>query len=186
MDILQNSPSLFILYLVISSNFLAPTFSCQVQRFINESMGMRHLLGYLTMTFFVILTNQKDPIPLDKMFGISALYYTWFVFTTRMSLYFWIFLILIFATIYILSLYQKDEKDEKKKEQMEKGQMGLVITGGIVTLIGVLFYYGEKRIEYGENFSLGKFILGVQECRGESPNVTLGQSARAALLRNKK
>lgn len=186
MDILQNSPSLFILYLVISSNFLAPTFSCQVQRFIQNSMLMRHFLGFLTMTFFVVLTNQKNPIPLSQMFGVSALFYTWFVFTTRMSLVFWIFIILLFAAVYILSLYEKDETDEKKLEDMKKAKMGLVITGAIVTLIGVLFYYGEKRIEYGEDFQFLKFIIGTPECRGESPTVSTSEAFRAALIKKRR
>ncbi len=178
--------SLFILYLIISSNFLAPLFSCKVQTFIQSSMLVRNVLGFLTMTFFVVLANQKDPLPIVKLFGLSAGLYTWFFLSTRMSVVPWILLLILIGTCYILKIYEDNMKNDeatlKENEhilkiiQTTKNILTILALG--VTGIGVVLYFGEKRIEYGSNFDFSKFLIGTPECRKYTPPISVGEKLK--------
>jgi uncharacterized membrane protein len=183
MNLLDHTASLFILYLVVSGNFLAPLLSCRVQTYIMNSMIVRHLLGYLTMTFFVVLANQKDPLDLEQLFLISAGLYTWFLATCRMNLGFWTLTVVLLAFVYILQIYQNNQESRKESKEFKdniesvKKVLGVMIAG--LTVVGVLLYYGEKRIEYGQQFDTLKFILGNPECRHYSPQVSAKQALQA-------
>jgi hypothetical protein len=43
----------------------------------------------------------------------------------------------------------------------------------IFTILGVLVYMGEKKIEYKKDFNYITFFLGKPKCVGKSPNVSL-------------
>lgn len=175
MDIPGNSFSLFVLYLVISGNFLAPLFSCRLRQFIEGSMVVRHILGFLTLTFFVVVATKSAPISYAAVMGLSAFFYGWFLMTTRMSLNFWFLFILLIGSVYLIHLYQSDLTSDKPTREQEGvfTMLKKVFTGlaAALTVLGFLAYYGEKRIEYGEKFCHMNFILGVPTCKGESPSV---------------
>ena len=175
MDVPGNSFSLFVLYLVISGNFLAPLFSCRLRQFIENSMVVRHILGFLTLTFFVVVATKSAPMTYAAVLGLSGLFYGWFLMTTRMSLNFWFLVITLLGSVYLIHLYQSDLTSDKPTPQQEEvfNMLKKAFTGlaAALTVLGFLAYYGEKRIEYGEKFSHEKFFLGVPACKGESPNI---------------
>jgi hypothetical protein len=187
MDIPGNSFSLFVLYLVISGNFLAPLFSCRLRQFIESNMVVRHILGFLTLTFFVVVATKSAPMTYASVLGLSALFYGWFVLTTRMSLNFWFLVITLLGAVYMIHLYKSDlTSDTPTPEQdaalatVEKVLSGLA---GAFTIIGFLTYYGQKKMEYGDKFSHERFFLGVPNCKGESPNVGFFDSLRGIFRR---
>ena len=85
-SIQNNSASLFILYLVISSNFFPQTFSCRLQQLLNSSMIVKHLFGFMTLLFFVVATNTKKDITSFNILLISVAIYLWFIISTKMHL----------------------------------------------------------------------------------------------------
>jgi len=175
----ENTTSfLFILYLVISSNFLAQTFNCRVQQLFNSSMVVKHILGFMTLVFFVIVASVSDSISFINTFLISIGVYAWFIASTRLHLTSWLLLITILGVIYILDMYQKktDVPDPKKDEEIQYTKKILSVSALLITIIGILLYAGEKRIEYGSEFDLLTFIVGKPICRGESPKPTIIQN----------
>jgi hypothetical protein len=189
LDLSNHTSSLFILYLILSSNFLAPLFSCKIQNFIQSSMILRHILGYMTMTFFVILANQKNPLPIGKLIALSVGLYTWFIASTRMNLYAWFILLLAIGGCYLLQIYQEDiQRDTENLDENQTKLDGLdlakkILTGIALatTIFGVAIYFGEKRIEYGKDFRLSTFVLGVPSCRKYTPEIHIGKSLKAAI-----
>jgi hypothetical protein len=185
LEISNQTASLFALYLILSSNFLAPLFPCRIQSFLKNSMITRHILGYLTMTFFVVLTNQKNPLEISKLFGLSFLLYIWFILTTRMNVVLFLGLIVLIGSAYILQLYENDlaEKSPEQNQQainrIQFAKKIIAIIALILTGIGVALYYGEKRIEYGNKFSYANFILGKPACRGKTPDVSYTDIVKA-------
>ena len=172
----ENTTSfLFILYLVISSNFLAQTFNCRVQQLFMSSMLVKHILGFMTLVFFVIIASVSDSISFINTFLISLGVYMWFIASTRLHLTTWLLLITTLGVIYILDMYQKktDTVDPKKDEEIQYAKKILSVFALLVTIIGILLYAGEKRIEYGSDFKLLTFILGKPICRGDSPTPTM-------------
>jgi len=171
----NTSSFLFILYLVISSNFLAQTFNCRVQQLFNSSMIVKHILGFMTLVFFVIIASVADSLSFVNTFLISLGVYIWFLASTRLHLTSWLLLITILGIIYILDVYQKktDVPDPKKDEEIQYSKKILSVCALLITIIGLFLYIGEKKIEYGSDFKILTFIMGKPVCRGESPVSTV-------------
>jgi hypothetical protein len=182
----ENSFSVFVLYLVISSNFLAPLFSCRLQTQIEESMIIRHLLGFLTLTFFVVIASKTQPFSFAQVIGLSGFFYLWFLLTTRMHLHFWMVVIALVGTVYLIHLYQSDLTSDTPTEEEAKrltfAKQVLTSFAGIFTFLGFFSYLGEKRLEYGSKFTYSTFFLGAASCKGASPKVSFLDSLEAGLF----
>ena len=50
--------NVFVLYLVLAGQFLDPLFPCHSKRLLENSMLLRHVLGYLTLLFFVVIIDE--------------------------------------------------------------------------------------------------------------------------------
>lgn len=167
-DIVLTSPkSIFILYLIISGNFLANLFGCRTQEALNTNMWLKHLLGFMTMYFFVVLVDSKSKwsdSPRTQML-FTLLFYVIFILTTRMDYKWWLAFIIGLSVIYILQVYKDHEKTEdQERQQLETYQKYITYVVGIIILLGFMIYYGRKKAEYGKNFDHMTFLLGKTSC----------------------
>lgn len=180
----ENSFAVFVLYLVIASNFLAPLFSCRLRESIESSMVIRHVLGFLTLTFFVVLANKTKPLSFKQVMVYSGFFYAWFVLSTRIHIEFWLIIIALLGAIYLIHLYQSDLTSDVPTDEEDKfyKQVKMVLSAiaGVITIVGVVIYLGEKQIEYDKNFSYANFVLGAPDCRGKSPKVGFTKSLKRA------
>jgi hypothetical protein len=172
-NFISNAPynSLFIIYLLISCNFLAQLFSCQLQNILRNYMYVKHIVGFFTMLFCIILvdsTIQKEKRYLEGL-GYAIIFYIWFWITTKTNIYITLNVILLFSMIYILQLYKnsldEDQDNEKDKEKISNLQIFIVIIAVIVSFIGFIMYYLEKKKEYKENWSTKDFLFGRTDCK---------------------
>jgi hypothetical protein len=164
----------FILYMIISANFLANTFGCNVQRLLNNNMYAKHLVGFFTLYFFVTLTSNTnitdDQFIFFKKFGASILLYIIFIFSTRAKgMFFNIFFSLI-GVNYLIRTYA-DSLDKKKYKDRIDGALDFATWCGrislIVLIIGVILYYLEQKAEYKNSFNMGTFIFGNVNCKNK-------------------
>jgi hypothetical protein len=180
----ENSASLFILYLVIASNFLPQTFSCRLQELMNTSMVAKHLFAFLTLLFFVVLSNAKESITPGNIALISLGIYLWFIMSTRIHLSVWIGLIILLGTIYLLQLFETNLKEKKQSsnattiENIQLTKKILTYLSLAITIIGFIIYLGEKKLEYGNDFSIVTFILGNPKCKGFTPNYSVSNNIK--------
>jgi len=54
------SKQLFFFILIISGNYLGELFSCRTQKLFTNNMIVKHILGIMTMFFFVTLIDDGD------------------------------------------------------------------------------------------------------------------------------
>jgi hypothetical protein len=185
--------NLFILYLVISSNFLANLFGCKVQQAFQSNMLLKHFLGFLTLYFFVTLADTSDTLPSDlgHRFGIALIIYLFFILSTRVNFRFWVPSMICLGAIYIIELFKQDEKkkdenqrDKHRIEQFLKAQQILIGISSLLMLIGFIVYVGEKKSEYGRQFQWGTFFFGKTNCKGdkETSNLTTGEAIKRAFI----
>jgi hypothetical protein len=173
--------NIFIFYLIITSNFFVPLLPCRAQSTVANSMLLRHIFGFLTMTFFVVLANTKTPLPFSKIIRLSLGLYIWFMISTRIRFDMWFVLVCILATMYILKVYKEnsdDKLEESTKDTIERTESVLFFSAMTVTGLGALLYLGEKKIEYGKRFDLGKFVFGHVTCRGKSQSLGFLESLK--------
>jgi hypothetical protein len=193
---LPNGFYLALVYLVISGNYLGNLFGCRTQQLFHESMWLKHVLGVFTTYFLIVLSTPPEGYSAVETMGLTGVIYFWFFLTTKMHVKFWIPMILTILATYGIYVYKKqafpssptDSKDPKtneKVEQLTNVQKAMVLFAGIVTVLGVVAYFGEKRLEYGEDFDTLTFWTGVPECRFATPPVSITTSLLAAFgIRN--
>lgn len=158
----------FVLYLIISSNFLAQVFSCRLQYLLNNSMIAKHVIGYMTFLFFVILSSGNK-YSTNEALWYSLLIYLLFWISTRMSLSYFITFITLTAILYILHLYEK-EFIYPEKLVLIRSILQLFLL--ILLFTGFIFYYIEKQLEYKNKFCFTTFMLGKPKCLKKSPTIT--------------
>jgi hypothetical protein len=185
--------SLFIFYLIISSNFMINLFGCRIQYLFTHNMYLRHLLGFFVVYFFVSLDEPSSIIPLHptKRMLFSLLVYIWFLITTRMSITFWIPFIVLLTLVYVVQIYKEYETKQKtpddvKIERMRKAQLYILGFVGLLTIIGFIHYLGGKKYEYGNKFSYRRFIFEKPSCNDHALHmngaVNLFDSIKLALF----
>ena len=170
--------SLFILFLIIGGNFLGALFPCRIQKFFTNNVFSRHILGFLTLIFFVILDDTDDTfqIVVAKSVGL----YIWFIFVSRMSKNSFILLMIILATIYILSLYKNNNNTSTNaKDNITSAINALFILAIITTVGGFLVYLGKKKIEFKKKFNYRDFFFGVKDCNNKSPKISRKDALKA-------
>ena len=164
--------NLVILYLIISANFLPQTFSCTLQKMLNEHMYIKHIAGWLTLLFFVLLSSSKTPSKDGTLFFKtllqSFLLYMMFVFSTKMNKIF-TYIFLSFALMYFLLQNYKESLDESvfldRINQLALTNDILALLAMLFLFIGVLQYSNKKMKEYGGDFNLLTFFFGKTVCK---------------------
>lgn len=169
MNLVIDSKNLFILYLLISGNYLGELFGCKAQYFFQKNMFFKHIIGLITLVFFVIFAEDPENMSNNPTSSIlkSILLYFWFVITTRTNYKYLFTIVLVLLAIVIIEKYKKyyEIKDEEKKvENLKQINVYLSYLSIILTVVGFLVYLNEKYKEYGKNWSWNRFIMGKTFC----------------------
>jgi Ca2+/Na+ antiporter len=113
----------------------------------------------------------------------SFLMYVFFIMLTKTAKYIFIGCFVLLCITYLLVLYDKqiDESEDhpNKKRNQNRNQYILSLLYTIIitlTIIGVIIYMGEKKIEYGKKFNYFNFFLGEPTCKGKTPKVNISDA----------
>lgn len=185
-----------ILSLLMSANYLGELFPCQVQAVFSKNMVVKHILGFLSLMFFVVLTRPNLYTSSNFVY-VSVLLYGFFMFLSKLNYIIWFLVFGIFAIIYISHVYLSQIESEnqinrskigdntvspdaddkmptqnitEKIETIKTMQKYLLFTVFPITLVGFIHYLGEKKIEFGNNrFNYTQFLFGKPKCKDYSP-----------------
>ena len=162
--------SLFVLYLIIAGNYLGELFGCKTQKMFQENMSFKHILGIMTLYFFVVFssTDEQDKDPIDN-FKMSLILYACFVITTKTNYKFIVPIMVCLFLVYVLSKseeFYKKERDHKKLEYVKLASKVFTYIAIGLTVVGFVLYTYQKRMEYsGSDWSWLTFFLGKPTCR---------------------
>jgi len=176
LELVNPGHSLVTLYLIIAGNFLAPLFGCRLQYFIETNFIARHYIGFLTMLLFVRLTADAKS-SFKNILVTSLIMYMWFVATTRVNFFAWILIITLASALFFIHYYETAEKDPDYKKTtfdtyLPKIKNLTVMSMAAITVVGLIVYAGEKRLEYGKKFNWETFIIGITPCKHKTPEFT--------------
>ncbi len=168
-EVLLSLPkTIFLIYLIISGNFLAGLFGCNTQAAFSNNMALKHLLGFMTMFFFIVVVDSDSKWSDNPKTQLlyTLLFYSIFVITTRMDYKWWIAFVLCLSLMYILQVY-KDHKDttDEEKEKYETYQLYLIYLSAIIVFLGFFIYLGRKKAEYKNSFDFVTFMVGKPVCK---------------------
>jgi len=191
-DVIENSKiapkmiAIFVFVLILSGNYLGQLFPCKVQNIFDENIYVKHILGYLTLVFFVTLTIPELKNSKSLLFLTLSIYFG-FLITSKTYYTYWFLIFGLLGIIYVLDKYDEaipekvedKEESEGNKEESEGNKEGnkfksmilqaqhiLSFVVGILTLLGFTTYMGYKKFEYKDKFSYLTFLFGKPNCGG--------------------
>lgn len=201
--------TIFIFILIISGNFMALV-PCKLQDELNNNMYVKHLFGLFTMIFFVTLAAPVKDKTISAVTFNSFLLYLLFILITKVHVKIFYVIAGLLGTTYIAVLLKEadldkinanasasDVKNNDTMEQSNKQAEKIILTNQLkiydnvifysyifillLTIIGVLAYMGEKKIEYKKNFKYVTFFLGKTVCKHSSSNIDMIKALRYSI-----
>jgi len=201
--------TIFIFILIISGNFMALV-PCKLQDELNNNMYVKHLFGLFTMIFFVTLAAPVKDKTISAVTFNSFLLYLLFILITKVHVKLFYVISGLLGTTYIAVLLKEadldkinanasatDVKNNDTMEQSNKQAEKIILTNQLkiydnvifysyifillLTIIGVLAYMGEKKIEYKKNFKYVTFFLGKTVCKHSSSNIDMIKALRHSI-----
>jgi len=183
--------SIFILILIVSGNYMGELFPCRIRYAFTNNIILKHTIAFLTVLFFVTLTDPYQQIKVNELLATSVkLYGIFILLSNTITPAFYLALVLAGIT-YITNLKKKEYLDEKESlekqenkdvkkinileeevKKIEQINQVCILLFLVVTISGSLIYLGEKKYEYKNNFSYSKFFLGTPECSGTLTKVS--------------
>ena len=123
-------------------------------------MLVKHLFGLFTMIFFVVLSSGIKDKNILKLVKTSFLLYILFILISKTQIYTFYIILIFLGLTYIVNIIKENEKEnineEKENDKLINEKINnyeyimyvLYILIIITTIIGLILYIGEKKIEY--------------------------------------
>ena len=170
--------SIFIMILIISANWMMALYPCRFRALMTENIYVRHVFGFFTMIFFVVITNSDGSFNLQTTFIDSIYLYTLFIFLLRTPLFIFLAILALLAGLYVLNIKKKEINEDKKIEEKTKEEylknLSMIknvisITTYFLLFLGFFIYLGQKKLEYKNKFDYITFLFGKIECKNTTP-----------------
>ena len=166
-------------------------FPCRIRYAFTNNIFFKHSIAFLTVLFFVVLTDPYKQIKVNDLLVTSVkLYGIFILLSNTITPAFYLALILAGVT-YITNLKKKEYLEEIEKlnkeskkdtnkinminseiKKIEQVNQVCIMLFLVVTISGSLIYLGEKKYEYGKHFSYSKFLLGTPECNNTPQKIS--------------
>lgn len=155
---IQHGFYLVLLYLLISGNYLNHLLGCKIHAILENTLWLKHLLGFMTTYFLIILAIPPSAYGHQETVGFAAVIYVWFYLTTRMNATFWVPMITIATFAYFIYVYigQRKLKDAFAARAKQIQRLA-IIAAAALTIVGVAVHYGERKVAEGTRFRAWTF-----------------------------
>ena len=174
----ETIPSILLLYLLITSNYLGEIFNCSFIRTLQQNIYIKNILAFLSLYFCIIIVakfygNNKvsrylnDMSPLNRLW-LSSILYIIFILTTRCDYKYLFIVILLFSTLLIIELQEdymikRGLLDYNIKNKVSGIKTVITLSSIFFLLFGFIIYYMKRYEEYKDVWSLHNFLLGKYE-----------------------
>jgi len=173
-------PSIILLYLIISANFTAEVFGCRLQNYLKTSTIAKHIVGIMTMLFFVVsTTNWSQKHEFFKLCGFALSYYLIFILTTRLPFKFLMSVLFLFTLMYYIEIYKNtllssnpdglnplaEVRNIYVFQDIYKYQLFFLKASLTIIFFGFIIYFRDRQIELGNKFNIFKFLSANTKCK---------------------
>ena len=168
-------PPLFLLFILILSNFTGEILSCKFIKYAQENYILKHFIAFMALFFTIIITLNflgEDNLdikfnllsPLHKLF-VTFIIYLLFLILNRCDFKYLATTLILFSIIYIIEMQQNHllkinsiGVEQSNAFNLVKNVLSFICV--VVILVGFKIYYSKKREEYKNIWSNWNFILG--------------------------
>ena len=195
--------SVFMLLIIVSTNYLGELMPCNVRNLMASSVFLKHIFAVLTMIFFVMLTDPDRNVTFNQIVHDSLILYLIFLGLIHCNALFFMVAVVLLFIGYVLhikrreiidDLYHEEIKEDEERDDalVDKASRKLraltkmnTITNytvfGVI-VIGCLIFMGEQKMRHKGKFSYLAFIFGEPECIGKKYTSTnYAEAIRTAL-----
>ncbi len=167
---------IFLMMIAISGEYIGKMFPCGFQKLFEGNIYYKYILAFFIL--FVSIILSKEELTKDHnilfVFGISLLLYIWLICMTKMNVYFFISLLIVLFVLYAyIQYYDYHKLEEKEKKTYNIVTLTFFIFAIVITVVGFLLYYGEKKYEYKKMFSWNTFFFDTVKCNHNPPKGTM-------------
>lgn len=163
---LEFNKSLFLLFLVVSGNYIGELLGCKTQKLLSENIFMKHIVLLCLIFFTINLISDKVPHPFE-IAKKTLLLWLFYLILTKMDLKFTLVVLFLLFSLYIFDEYQNyldKNKEEYDKEKYDKYKLYLQYLIMCLMIIGFVSYFLKQKKEHRKNFDIVKFLLGKVNC----------------------
>jgi Ca2+/Na+ antiporter len=111
--------SVLLLILISISGYILDFIPCQIKHALNSNIYVKHLIGFMTLVFFVVLSI---PVKFKRIYEIlktSTILYLFFILLLKTEIWFFMTVLVILSIIYVLVI-RKTEIDDNITEMKKK------------------------------------------------------------------
>ena len=166
--------ALFLLYLIISGNYIGDLFGCRLQEAFTELAYAKHLIAFFSLYYFVNLTTPgiQDPI---KVLTKSVVMYLVFIVSRNVSFGYTLIFLLSMIIIKFLEDYKefhfKEDTDSKDdKQSLNKNRINTVQKLLVILVYGSIFVgflrYTQNFYKTHKKFNWVTYLLGKNRFSG--------------------
>lgn len=172
--------ALCALFLWLLFGYLSSMVNCDLQRMIEGSLLVRHMVGILAFFFLFTLIDTSNAASVQTIFAKTFAVYALFLFTTKSKWFFALpILVLLMIDQVLKKQYEFKKRDGAGVAAEEAGSLDwyadanryinvLVIA---LILMGVAHYAWLQRLEYGKRFSWKTFFFAINKrCKPYHPD----------------
>ena len=149
---LSTLKSLFLLFLVVSGNFIGGLLGCQAQKLLTHNIYAKHFVLLSLIYFTIDLTSDETLHPM-KLFKKTIQLWLFYILFSNIDINFTIIIVILLIILYIVDEYYTYFNTNKDKEQPPKQLMdnlkliidylGYIII--IILVIGFMIYFLKQK-----------------------------------------
>ena len=146
------------LYIAILFNYLGNLMNCDFQKWMNNNLFFRHLIGIIAFFFLFTSLVKRKNIPIHLVIIKTIFVYFTFLIMTKTKWYFAIPLLCMLIVYQFLNTGEYTDEKEKAKVATYRVYISRAIK--IFTVVGFLHYTYRQYIEHGTKFSFIQLMFG--------------------------
>ena len=173
--------ALFLLYLIILSNFTGDILGCRIQELFTEVPAAKHIVCFFTLYYFINLTSPEKMDPNKTLRESFVMYLLFLVSRDIPFIYILVSLISMFIIKYLedyISFHYKTDTDtnDKTYKRIKLVQKTLTIIIFLIFLFGFIKYTLMQKKVHKDNWDWFHYILGKPNyiCESLKDKMTLG------------
>ena len=171
MELTPSIPAMFLFYLLLIENYINELVPCGLQRLLTCNMIAKHIVGFLALTFSVVITlySSNNVESMEYILYQSFVLYLLFLMSSRLPQNMSVLFLFVCCIIYLLYMFKTtsnyNKLDTKHQERIKKAISSMTIILYFIIGGGFVYYYFKKRKTYGKKFRHFHFLFGRTKCK---------------------
>ena len=165
---IETLKSIFLLFLVVSGNYVGELLGCKTRGIFTNNIYTKHLIIIFLIYFTLDFIEKKKKHPIDILKKTIIIWILFIVSTKTYYIFTFMFILFLFC-LYVIDEYEvylKENNIKYNKNNIDKTRTYLEYLSFIMLIIGFVIYFIKQKKEK-KNFSYLKFFFWTVTCKNK-------------------